>query len=353
MAYDGVITNVELGTGVYAVQDERVNSIDLKSRNFIFVSDSYGVYGWSADVISRLGITGACVNVSGAGFVTDSGGVTFLVALQNYAATLTQDQKDAVTDIIVLAGINDYVNSKAVIKTAISNFIVSATGMFKNSKIGGGCLSWANRGNDVADYIYEVIPAYNEEFNNHSNSYYIPNAYLPMHNYDNMEADGIHPNANGTKAITDFVCNYLLSGNADYVVENSATYTPVNSTGSINIKTIMDKNGVDIILAADPVIVFSSPIQFDNPLVLHTIGTISGGCVIGNAPKVSTYYPGIAFTMPAVFNATGASYNGAVTIAINNGNVSIAAHIADYPNYPSINNIQLGMHTEHVGLLVS
>ena len=326
---------------------------NLANRKFIFVADSYGVYGWTANVINRLNLDGHALNVSGAGFVTPSNDVTFLVALENYASTLSQSEKENITDIIVLAGINDYVHSKETIKTAISNFIITATSLFPNAKIGGGCLSWINRNNDCAAYISNVIPAYNEEFNKHSNSYYISDASLPMHKYDNMQEDGLHPNTNGTKAITDYICNYLLTGNANYLVENSVTYTPVNSTGSINIKTIMDKNGIDIIFVPDSVIVFDEPIQFNNFLSLHTIGNISGGCIVGNAPTITQYYPSISFSVPAIFNATGASYNGSVNVSINNGNVSISANIGDYPNYPNINNIQMCISVQHVSLLTS
>ena len=156
---------------VEEVKNSKVTN--LTNRKFIFIADSYGVYGWTANVISRLNLDAHALNVSGAGFVTPSNDVTFLVALENYASTLSQSEKESITDIIVLAGINDYVHSKETIKTAISNFIITATSLFPNAKIGGGCLSWINRNNDCATYISNVIPAYNEEFNNHSNSYYI------------------------------------------------------------------------------------------------------------------------------------------------------------------------------------
>lgn len=358
MAYDGVVTNLEIGSGTYQIQDERVDKMDLKTRNFIFVADSYGGLGWTANVINRLGLTAHALNLGGAGFYAAGGGQTFKQGLETYAGTLTADQKEAVTDIIVLGGVNDFNETTANIGSAIDIFITYAQLTFPNATIGCGCLSWMKRGNDIDGYITRVIPTYQSKFSAASGCYYIPNAYLPMHNYANLDSDGIHPNANGTAAITNWVCDYLMTGDADYIVENSPTITYYGGTsGGIAFNTKMDKTGVDILFSGGQ-INFASPKTFNDNNALTQIADLSGGCISGHVSTglSVTGAADLTMTVPALFvSTTSHAYTGVVNLSIYDGRVDVAGWCLDFlsgdNSYATCNTIVLGSSSCHVGLL--
>lgn len=359
MAYDGIVTNIELGSGAYQINDERVDKIDLKSRNFIFLSDSYGNLGWDGAVISRLGLDGVTVNKNGAGFYGAAEGWTFLSTLTDYANTLTAEQKAAVTDIIIGGGANDYGESVANISGAIDGFLAYALNTFPNAMIGCANISWFSRDNDIALYIKNVIPTYSAKFSSTARTYYIPEAYLPMHNYENISADGVHPNANGTAAIVNYMCNYLLTGSADYIVDNFPTITSTYGTLSgFSMRTIMDKNGIDATVGVVD-FSFNSAVPFNN-YALHHLATISGGCIRGHIPQegVVTDMGSVCVTVPCLFNTdTSHAYSGSVTLTFYAGNIDVTAYCMDLstaPNTPAnVTGLHLAPFAFHVGLLVS
>lgn len=356
-AINGAITNID-NVEIPALETNvEKRELKLADRKFIFVSDSYGNLGWNTNVINRLNLDGVVVNKNGAGFYGEAESYTFLEALQEYAATLTTEEKEAVTDIIVGGGANDYGESIANIGTAIDAFIFYCNTTFPNAKIGCACISWLARNNDVANYIKNVIPTYQKKFSSSAKTYYIPNAYLPMHNYANFESDGVHPNTNGTAAITDFMCNYLLSGDADYIVDNAPTVTSEYGTISgWQIRTIMDKSGIDF-TAGVCNIAFTTPVAF-NSYALHHVATISGGCLRGYIPQEGyvTDMGSACVTVPCLFNtATSRAYSGSVTLTFYAGNIDVTAYCMDLlegANTPAtVTGLNLAPFAFHIGLL--
>ena len=331
---------------------------NLASRNFIFIADSYGGLGWTSGVISRLSLTAHAINIGGAGFYAAGGGSNFQDGLEDYAATLTDDEKAAVTDIIVLGGVNDYNETVANIGAAIDAFNAYAKTTFPNAKIGCGCLSWMKRGNDIDGYVNRVIPTYQSKFSSTARCYYIPKMYVPMHNYANINSDGIHPNASGTAAIINYVSSWLLNGEADYVVNSSPTFTLVTgATGTLAINTKMNKDGVDVLFSGGTLTLPDAK-TYNSYSALTKIGELSGGCVSGHVSTGLSVTGMADFIMevPCTFvTSTSHTCNGVALLNFYDGRVDISGVCVDYATgantYGTCTTVVLGSAHAHVGLL--
>lgn len=337
MNYDGYVTNIEITDGrSLQIRDERFNPNvienlqsavnqrvkNLSGRKFIFIADSYGVLGWTADVINRTGIDAHALNVGGAGFVGAGGGTTWLQALTTYTTSVDDDYKNSITDIIILGGINDFGIGRTSIMIAIDNFVTYAHNNYPNAMIGCGCLSWAKRDNDISTYITTVIPTYREMFSKYNGyCYYIDKMYVPMHNYSVMATDGIHPTTEGVNDIVDYIIGWLLTGRPGYVRDIQPTLAAETgvtlSGGSINTKLTTD--GVCLSMS-NLAITFSTAQSLNGSLI--KIGSLNGGAVAG-------YYSGYNGTdatviIPATVFINGANITTPGEIHIKNGDVYIS-----------------------------
>ena len=119
---------------------------------YIFIGDSYNttdtppggspIVPWSHYLVDCLGLTSSDYynsGVSGAGWVN---GTTFLSQLQTLAGDMTNDEKNSITDIVVLGGINDPVSENSNIFTAMSTFSTYVATNFPNAMITTGIISW-------------------------------------------------------------------------------------------------------------------------------------------------------------------------------------------------------------------
>ena len=357
----GAVNTLETET-IPAIQTEIDTAVgkrekNLAGRKFIIIGDSYGGLGWTTNVVSRLNLDAHVINIGGAGFYAAGGGQTFKDGLEAYAETLTADERAEFTDIIVGGGVNDYNETVSNITSAINTFITFAHTNFPNARLGVACVSWMKRGNDIDGYVNRVIPTYRNRFTAYGYTYYIPNAYLPMHNYANIDSDGIHPNADGTAAITDFMSQYLLTGDADYIVCNSPTVTSVGVTGSFGFNTKMSKDGIDILFSGGT-ITFATPKTFNSWSGLSQIGSLAGGCISGHVSTgmAVTGTADLTMTVPCTYiTSTEKTYEGVATLSIYDGRVDISGVCMDYltaaNTYGAATMVVLGAATAHVSLL--
>lgn len=332
---------------------------NLSGRKFIIIGDSYGGLGWTTNVATRLNLDAHIINIGGAGFYAAGGGQTFKDGLEAYAETLTADERALVTDIIVGGGVNDYNETTGNIANAITTFITFAHTNFPNAKLGVACVSWMKRGNDIDGYVNRVIPTYRSKFTAYGYTYYIPNAYLPMHNYSNIDSDGIHPKSSGTEAITDFMCQYLLTGDADYIVNSSPTVTPVGVTGTFAFNTKMSKEGIDVLFSGGT-LTFTTPKTFNTWSGLTQIASLAGGCVSGHVSTGLSVTGTADFTMvvPCTYiTTTEKTYDGTALLSFYDGRVDISGVCLDTNTtantYGTASMVVLGAATAHVGLLSS
>lgn len=200
------------------------NEVSILNKKYIFIGDSYNttdtpvggvpIVPWSTDLVTYLGLTSSDYynsGVSGAGWVN---GNTFLNQLQTIVGGLTTAEKNSITDIVVLGGINDAANAD--IYTAIGDFASYVTNNLPNAMITIGCISWAkgtaNRANLRGKFqIYNNMAV-------RKNIRVLDNIFTAYHNYLHYQPDG-HPNSAGSQTIAYFVANALKGG------ENNVKWT--------------------------------------------------------------------------------------------------------------------------------
>ena len=184
---------------------------DGVTNNFVSMAQSYlGIPNdrWLTDIHTGLGFAG------GAGSWKDS--------VPTFAATLTEAQRNAVSDVIFIGGRNDayrYSNNSVSLSDIASNITATASACktaFPNAKMHNAFvgMDWD------ADYIkgeYEVYRLYNSA-QNRGMDYYsgIENV---LHYRALLRSDGVHPNDTGMYALAIAFVQCILNGSVDVVYE--------------------------------------------------------------------------------------------------------------------------------------
>ena len=355
------IKHVQLSNEVFDIQDPVGRERDLQSRKFLIIADSYGILGWTSGVVSRLSLDADVINAGGAGFAGAGGGYTWRDKLIEFCNVHTQAELAEYTDILIMGGINDYGINYNTIVTAAESFITYATAALPNALITCGCLSWCSRSNDVDGYVYQVFLAYQKAFTAHSNTAFVKNAFMPMHNYNNIDNDGIHPNNNGTADIIAFISNYLLTGSQDWYVNDVATLTAssgVTMSANTFLTTIMDQSGVDLVFTGT-VLILDTPKKLESGSYFTEVMKISGGCLRGYIP--STLYQSVRYSVmipvpcTIVNNADNKVYDSTLLLSFGDGQVAISGVCIDetHLDYVYASSITIAPFTAHVGLMVS
>lgn len=241
MIPDATISSIQ--SDISTIQGQIANINRELSKKYIFIGDSYNttdtpqggvpIVPWSTDLVSYLGLTSSDYynsGVSGAGWVT---GNTFLNQLQTLAGSMTSDEKNAISDIVVLGGVNDAVDAD--IYTAITSFANYVDENFPNAMITIGCISWSKykgvRGNIISKL---------QQYNNMSlrkNVRVLENIFTAYHNYLHYQPDG-HPNSAGSQVIAYYVANALKGGQNCVKWNKSGDISSASNTLGITADTI-------------------------------------------------------------------------------------------------------------------
>ena len=226
--------------------DNLESEVSLLHKKYIFIGDSYNttdtppggspIVPWSHYLVDCLGLTSSDYynsGVSGAGWVN---GTTFLSQLQTLAGDMTADEKNSITDIVVLGGINDPVSENSNVFTAMSTFSTYVATNFPNAMITTGIISWGKTDADRIN-LRTKFQVYNYGAN-YKNMRILEDIYTAYHNYTlNQENDG-HPNAGGSQTIAYFVSNELKGSKNSVKWLKSGNITNSGNTLGITDATI-------------------------------------------------------------------------------------------------------------------
>lgn len=220
-----------------AIEDEIAA---MKNRKFIFIGDSYNttdmggdapITPWAPKLAQFLGLGLDDyweIGQSGCGFVN---GAQFINLLDTIDAVIPD--KDAITDVVVLGGVNDSYLNFADVSTAMDDFITHATTLYPNCTITIGFISWS-KSSTTRTKMAELIPYY-ESKAYAPNVRIISNGSKFFHNYlQLMQSDG-HPNSVGTNAIARGIANILKGGTPS--VHWFTPQEPITFDNALNITT--------------------------------------------------------------------------------------------------------------------
>lgn len=232
---------------------------DINKRYFVFIGDSYGgmvsginTKGW-IDVIRTI-IPPANViaynATGGSGFVN---GTTYYSIISNLAADLSSEQRNKVTDVVALGGINDKEHPYENIKSAVTNFINKSRELFPNAVVNIGCLGWGNNYYNSRNIAFNSWRAYLDACSNSPYARYLTGLEYAAHDYSKISNDGYHLIDSGIDFITKSICNTLF-GNGSIVFENPVysdvgTYYPSGLPPATNGANLLSAiyNGICII----------------------------------------------------------------------------------------------------------
>lgn len=209
------------------------------NRKVICVGDSYlggsGVpyaesNSWGAKLRELLnnGTDTIIKGYGGSGFIGQPtvSDHTYILQLQDAASNLSANEKDAITDIVAIGGLNDkygLINGTYTatdISNAIYAFCNYAHATFPNAMIRIGVAGWATDGLTDKQYWATILNCFER-----CATGYAPNKvqYMAGLEYimptikDSDYYDGIHPDVDASKLIAEGVLNCMMGGNGAIV----------------------------------------------------------------------------------------------------------------------------------------
>lgn len=205
-------------TGVTKSLTDLVNSSGI--RSVVCIGDSYaGFYPgnrWLAllkDILNIPDDKFFWKADSGGGFAAGAGdGNSFLERLTAVAETMTDEQKDSITQVIVCGGANDAILiGTDIVERSIKTFCTYANTTFKNAEICIGFIGNAYNGENVRNYQKAML-LYRNCAGSGKRARYLNGVEWVMYNKNFMLEDLLHPNDAGSKALAISIANCLLSG---------------------------------------------------------------------------------------------------------------------------------------------
>lgn len=204
---------------------------ELRSKGYIFLSDSYGQYT-DTDGKTYIDLLTEKLNpaysydfhMSGRGFVNTGNG-TFLELLQDNESSIAD--RSAITDVVVLGGANDHDQAVNTILSAIKTFVNYVKANYPNAKISIGQVgTHRSSGAEIQYFEKRSIPAYKRcsEYG----ATYLTGSEIILHSNTLLRSDLVHPNDNGIKALASGVYNALTGGRGHIKASSTAVLAAQN-----------------------------------------------------------------------------------------------------------------------------
>lgn len=241
----------------------------VEDRYFIIGSDSYGSINysqWVSKLAAILGKTGNYIDCSqDGGSFTEVGPLRWLTILQTRTASMTTDEKKAVTDIVFMGGINDSkpyaeftqldnptdVTVELYTEECILEFADYCKANFPNALITLAFIGNTVQQTDRRKYpeVARSIWAWQVAAGMRNNIRIIDNMQYIMHDYMYMSGDDIHPTTNGGDALARRIASALMGGDAMFDCDFPERYAQLKSVGS---STEIHSDITAINVAGDP-----------------------------------------------------------------------------------------------------
>ena len=188
----------------------------LNNRVFLFIGDSYADVDSGNDYVDYIKayLPSAVIYKSAkksCGFIGDTNVSAYDTTFEHLLQVAVVPSKTAITDIIVLGGVNDY-NSTGAIENAISAFMNTAKTQYPNATVHLGMLSYSMQSTQTG-WLGTVLTEY-QKIGKYGGCY-ISNCEFILHDRALLGADKLHPTDDGNKVIANYICGYMLNRNID------------------------------------------------------------------------------------------------------------------------------------------
>ena len=286
--------NLDIQTEINNKLDQMAESGELEEiikqvlhKKYIFLGDSYGTgqnelgeqtNPWTNLVPQYLGLSQNqfitnCSN--GSGF---NHGKTFLVQLQEVANSI--ENKNEITDIVIIGGYNDRYHEVEEIKNAMSIFFKYAKTTFPFAKCKLACVGWSRVYDTRQSIANSSLNAYTQcgEYG----CEYLKNTEFILHDYSLFSNDKYHPNQNGQNELSRYLADAIINGSCE-IVRGFVTPTNAKTENVIQYNPayiLQTQHNDKITLMCDLDYITTNPVNIGNrtavPLVRFTDGLIFG-----------------------------------------------------------------------------
>ena len=264
---------------------EDVNQV--LQKKYIFLGDSYGTgqneleeqtNPWTNLVPQYLGLSQnhfIANSSNGSGF---NHGKTFLAQLQEVANSI--ENKNEITDIVIIGGYNDRYHTVEEIKNAMSIFFEYAKSTFPFAKCKLACVGWSRVYDTRQSIANKSLTAYTQcgQFG----CEYLKNTEFILHDYSLFSNDKYHPNQNGQNELSRYLADAIINGSCEIV---RGFVTPTNA-GTDNViqynptYILQTQHNDKITLMCNLGYITTKPVNIGNrtvvPLAEFTDGLIMG-----------------------------------------------------------------------------
>lgn len=355
-------------TGAYNAQVEQYREevenlrTMITKKNILCIGDSYLAYSsqemetesWGAFLRIYLGSNNKVTlnGMGGSGFVGNTTR-TFGVLLSEKYNSMTDEERNAITDIVVCGGLNDAsaVANKTTTMNDVINamklFFTNASTYFPNARVHVGAIGWMGTGYTNRDsYITSfrnIIELYRKSpfYSTSGKVDYLTGVeyIMPIEPVNYYKSDLIHPTAQASSAIGMAIYNALMrgtsqggfriydkviltpSGHGTQIIDNSLKATAdgnqINLIGgafgvNLDITTINTLNEIEIATCTQPIRATTS-----NPLVIH----VSIAIFTGNKNGYDFVNGELKFangkvTLKFLYNTSVGPYTNIITMSI-------------------------------------
>lgn len=305
------ISNVE--TELNGVK-EKVDTINVKNKKYIFITDSYGTFYYSGKNFVEIMANNAglksdmylnLTNPGGGFSKTDSTNFTTFLMGQNI------ENKEDYTDIWVLSGANDMVSSD--VSGGINTFCNYVKENFQNATVSIGFVS--------KDFRLPAYTNFANTYNAYSNcgifgAKYLSNTECIMNFKSMFDTDLIHPTTNAVLEIGNRLTQWLLTGEGN-VIKSININVACNAWSNINQHMRWVQNNQNVALVGTYNYLFMC--LFDANVGLHTNYNLT----INDIPFPTESYPNVPIVVYGKISegfapALGALYPNKITNGICN-----------------------------------
>lgn len=239
---------------------EKITFAAENKRKYIFIGDSYGTgqnelgeqtTPWTTLVPQYLGLSESDYftdSSNGSGF---KHGYLFLNQLKRVEENI--NDKDSITDIIIVGGYNDQYNTVEENITAIQEFCEYAKTKFKNALVSISCVGWSKVYDSRQAIATRTIPAYTKcgQFG----ARYLLNTEFILHDYSLFSNDSYHPNQNGQNELSSYLVDAIINGSCNvirgFVTPTTEKYDENLSINPTYILEMQNNNNITLVINPD------------------------------------------------------------------------------------------------------
>lgn len=214
----------------YSEEAEQVkNKVSNKGRKYIFIGDSYGTelhHGGWINYVARLKRLTAGVDywsnaVGGVGFAINRGVPTFADLLTSITNTLSEKERNSITDVVVQGSVNDWASSSDDITAGFVAVEEHVMQYYPNATMWVPCIGWMY---NPAGGRAGVVNAYNWYHQASRYARVIDKAYKILLDPYYLSSDCVHPTEMGMWLTGHNVVN-ILNGGTPYFNEHDYLVT--------------------------------------------------------------------------------------------------------------------------------